>query len=127
MKFETVVKREELLVILDKNRSAHRAEFEKAIGEYREACIMELERWLERAKKGVHFAAYTKLQLPQDHTKDYDRVIQMVQMHQEPTIRLDEQTFANYVRDEWSWKDQFYTAGASNKAYSAQLRNSSEE
>ena len=47
---------------------------------------------------------------PADHTKDYDRVLAMLQMHTEPTITMDERTFAQFVLDDWDWKDEWVAA-----------------
>lgn len=45
---------------------------------------------------------------PEDHEKDYDRALSMLELAVDEEIRLDEKTFAQYVRDEWDWKEQFH-------------------
>jgi hypothetical protein len=52
---------------------------------------------------------------PEDHTRDYDRVIAMLERHQGEAIDLLEDDFAMYVQDDWAWKAQFL---ASNSGYS---------
>lgn len=55
------------------------------------------------------------LQVPQNHAKDYDQVIAMLEMcvDDELSIRSDE--FACYVMDDWDWKEDFLHT---NKRYS---------
>lgn len=117
----TTVKKSELVEILNKNKEAHRGLFEKAIAEYRESAILELESWLKLIKSGQSIRAYTQLHVPEDHTDDYARVIRMMSMHQNETVELTENQFAQYVMDEWGWKTEFQSAMLSNSTYSATL------
>lgn len=120
--FKIVVPREQLLAVVRQNRDSHRAAFEKALGEYREACILELETWLTRARAGKRIRAYTGLVMPEDHTRDYDRVIAMLEMSVSETLELDEERFATYARDEWAWTGQFGKMSTSNKTYVGTMR-----
>jgi hypothetical protein len=101
------VKKEELLTLLMSNRNAHRGEFEKAQEGYRKRMIEELDQMLEDAKAGRKIQAYVALPEPQDHTKDYDRVIKMVEMSVDPVLELDGTMFAQFVMDDWAWKAEF--------------------
>jgi hypothetical protein len=55
---------------------------------------------------------------PSDHTKDYDRVVAMLEMSVEETITLDAQDFDRCVMDNWDWSrftlstNTFYAAEA---------------
>jgi hypothetical protein len=100
--------KDELLDVLRDNRERHRVVFEKAIEGFRERAITELDRRIAdlKARKG-QVDLFVHLPEPEDHTRDYDRVIRMVEMHQGDTIELDEKAFASYVEDEWSWKREF--------------------
>lgn len=40
---------------------------------------------------------------PEDHTVDYDRSIQMLEMSVESQIVISEEEFRNYVQDLWEW------------------------
>lgn len=55
------------------------------------------------------------LTTPEDHTKDYDRAIQMVEWSIEDTIELDTRQFQQLVMDEWEWKERFDTQIAAYK------------
>ncbi len=54
--------------------------------------------------------------MPEDHTRDYDRRIKMYEMDIDDTIEMTEQEFAQYVLDDWGWKQAWTT---SNTAYLA--------
>lgn len=42
--------------------------------------------------------------LPEDHTVDYDRVLEMLEMSVDEHQTMDIPTFRQYVLDDWSWK-----------------------
>jgi hypothetical protein len=51
-----------------------------------------------------------------NQTKDYDRVLKMLDMTTDEVVVLSEDDFAQYVMDEWQWKEQFSQI---NSTYSA--------
>src|SRR5262245_50103453 len=101
------VKREDLLVRIRGNRDKHRTIFEKALEGYRKEAVAWLEEVLDDAKGRGQTRGEMELIEPQDHTRDYDRVILMLEMSVDPVIELDAQTFAMYAMDDWSWKRDF--------------------
>ena len=103
---------DKLLDALRENRQKHRAIFEEALDGYRKAVIETLEEQLSRAKKGKKVNAYITFQQPEDHTRDYDRVIQMLEWTDDHEITLSERDFAQYVQDDWGWQEQFLTSNA---------------
>ena len=107
------VKKVELLTELRKNRGAHRGLFEEAQKGYREDVIKELDSMLAEARKGGNIRRKVSLVEPQDHSKDYDRVIRMLEMCTKDEVFINEQEFQQYVQDDWGWKQEF-TAQASN-------------
>ena len=120
---ETKVLKPELLKILEENRSKHRRVFEAALDGYQKEALRQLEMKVQALKAGKYPKIYLNLPMPEDHTRDYDRIIRMVTMHQEDTVVLDEQQFAQYVEDDWSWKRQWastsnvYAAGTYKAEY----------
>lgn len=114
---KVTVKVFDLLDAMQDNLEKHRAEFEEGLEKYKEAVIVELERWLEAARDGKKVYAVTELRQPEDHTEDYKRVIRMAEMHTEDTIELTEQEFSQYVMDDWGWKKQFVTTMSSYDSY----------
>lgn len=106
------VKKDELLEKLKSNREAHQAIFDKAQDGYRKLCIELLEQMLAEAKAGKVIRRKVELQEPVNQTKDYDRVIAMLEMSQDAVIELNEPDFAQYVLDDWAWKAQFTTTNS---------------
>lgn len=100
------------------NKEKHRGNFELAQAGYREFLIAELDRRLDDAKRGLKIDHYIRLIEPEDHTDDYDTVLQMAAMSMDDILELTQQEFAQYVLDKWQWKQawmenaQTYTAGA---------------
>jgi hypothetical protein len=97
----------ELLTALKANRETHRRVFLEAQKGYREDVIQELDRMLQEAREGRRIRRAVELVEPQDHTKDYDRVIRMLEMCTKEEIFITENEFAQYVQDDWGWKQQF--------------------
>ncbi len=114
------VNKTKLLEIIKKNRDAHRALFEEAWEGYRQESIRVHEENLKALRSGKKVAVVFYEQAPQDHTKDYDLVIRMLEMDISSTIELDQQQFSNYVDDNWNWKQQWV---GGNAKYSATLAN----
>lgn len=98
------VKTKSLLYEVTKNRKEHRANFLKAQEGYRKQVIEELDRMLDDARTGKPIRRAIELPEPEDHTKDYDRVIAMLEMSVDTEVILGSMEFDNYVLDNWSWK-----------------------
>jgi hypothetical protein len=109
---KVTVRREELLERLRHNRDNHRTIFEKALDGYRERLLEELEGRLEDLRKGRKIDQYIGLPEPEDHTSDYDRVITMVEMSISDEIELSSTEFAQFVMDQWSWREGFVTTAS---------------
>lgn len=108
------VKKADLLKTLTANRNKHREVFEQALEGYRDAVIEALEKRLDDARKGRKIDLRLYFQEPADQTKDYDRAIAMLNMSVEDKVNLSERDFAQYVLDDWAWKEQWI---GSNSAY----------
>lgn len=97
----------ELLKAMQENRANHRGVFEKAVAGYRAAAIELLDKRLTDAKAGRKIRLYFELIEPEDHTRDYDRAIRMVEMHVETVITISASDFSRFVMDDWEWRKQF--------------------
>lgn len=86
------------------NRDKHRALFEEALENYHKQAIKEFESRINRIRHGKEFDTYIRLPVPEDHTEDYDRVLDMLEMHTGSTIEISTEDFARFVRDDWEWK-----------------------
>lgn len=110
------VERKVLLEKIKKNRQKHHETFEKAWAGYRKKVIKELENNLEDARKGRKFNRHISLVEPINQIDDYDRVILMLELSEDSVIELSSHEFDCYVRDKWSWAQQFELT---NSAYLA--------
>ena len=121
---EVKVNRDELVEKVRANRIKHIEEYEEAVDGYKEAALEAIDKAMARLKCGIQdleagevlalHAVTFNLQVPQNHSRDYDQVIAMLEMSVDDqlTIRADE--FACYVMDDWDWKSDFL---ATNSVY----------
>jgi hypothetical protein len=110
-----IVDKAVLLKKVKENREKHRSLFLAAQEGFRQAVIDELDMMLEKAKKGKRVQMAINIPEPVDHTQDYNRVIDMLEMSLDNRIELSATEFDNYVRDQWSWA---YHAATTNKGLS---------
>ena len=101
------VKRIDLLAKVEYNRAHHHAQYERAFTGFRKQAIEELERSLDMAKEGKGIRIALGLVQPEDHTRDYDRVIQMLKMSVDEEIELTSNDFDRFVMDRWDWSDRW--------------------
>lgn len=107
----------ELLRILEKNARAHAEEYLVLERSYKAALKEFFEEQLEAIENGEEPVLYCNLPQPTDHTEDYDRAIQMLQMSLDGDVNLNASEFRTYIQDEWGWKNEhlatstFYAAG----------------
>lgn len=113
------VKKSELLDILRKNREEHRETFLEALDGYHKAAMKALADRVQEAKDNQRISLTFHLEQPTDQTKEYDRIIKMLEMSVDDEVELTQKEFANYVMDDWSWMHQWL---ASNSRYSESAR-----
>jgi hypothetical protein len=107
----------ELLNKLMSNRETHKKMYDEAYIGFRKELVKKLERMTADAVEGKPYMKYVGLDAPEDHTKEYDRIISMLQMSVNETIIVTEVEFNQFVLDEWNWKGQF---AATNALYTGQ-------
>lgn len=105
---DVTVRKDDLLARLRGNRDRHGQIFEKAVDRYRDRCLELLEESIEqvRTMKDPE-QIYIQLPVPENHTDDYDAVIDMLEMEVGDEITMTERDFRTYVRDEWDWKGRW--------------------
>ena len=101
------VNKQELLTRMRENRDKHRKVFLDALAGYRAEALTVLEEQVASLRDGKTPEIRFTLSRPADHTRDYDRVIGMLDMDKGSEFTLDEQTYAQYVDDDWAWKRQW--------------------
>ena len=96
-----------LIDIITKNRDGHSDRYEKAWAGYRKEAIETLEDHLSALKDGKRIAHVRMDSAPTDHTEDYDRVLEMLNMSVDDTIELSNGEFQQYVQDDWNWSQMW--------------------
>ena len=107
-----MVRKEELVEILLKNRERHGDVFEKSYKKFMRAVEEELEARLGRIRRGKSVNLHIRLPEPRDMTDTYDRALQMLEMETREEIELSEQEFQQFVQDDWSWKREFVSTAS---------------
>jgi len=118
MMINTKVKKGWLLDTLKANRETHQADFQEAREGYVETAKRRLAAELDKMKNGKTTSLHVHLQAPEDHTADYDLVIEMLERSIDHEIVLTSEQYQMLVKDEWSWSDQWILA---NSVYSPSL------
>ena len=106
------VDKDELRLTLIKNRDEHKAIYDKAVIAYKEKFVRAAKRFaedaVERAATGNFvFAQFGWLPVPEEHTEDFDRAIQMLEWEIGDTVELEETDFRQYVQNNWRWAASF--------------------
>ncbi len=126
MEMMITVNKSALLEKMKDNRAKHRQVFLDSLEGYRKAAIAELETQVKNLQNGRTPVIRFTLSRPVDHTREYDRVIGMLEMDKGSEFSLDEQTYAQYVDDDWHWKRQWlrmsssYAAGSTIANYGSE-------
>jgi len=101
------VRRTDLLEKLKANREKHVSDFKDAWEGFLKEVEVGLEKNLALVRDQRKPVLSLALTVPCDHTKDYDRVILMMEMSTKDEIIISESQFTQFVMDEWNWKAQF--------------------
>lgn len=108
------VKKEDLVKVITDNRAEHRKIFEEAIEGWHKQVQKRLQELVKKAKEGPDSVDLViALPRPEDHTKDYDRVLKMLQLSQDDEMELSDHEFRQYVMDDWGWQQSFLTTSSS--------------
>lgn len=115
------VNKDALIVKITEERDKHKAIYDEAVVAYRAAFIEEAQAYaeeaLERAATHRAFVHFTWLPVPEEHTEDFDRAIEMLEWEVGDEVTLSEHDFATLVQNQWGWARAFasnttsYTTG----------------
>lgn len=125
------IKKDKLLSTLRANREQHRADFQKAMKNWRRDVSEEARKVVIAANEGTlkgmsgthrhnnrgdtsHPLNIVIFDEPHSHLEEYTTVIGMLEMCEDETIVLTSGQFRCYVEDEWDWKGAWV---ASNSKY----------
>ncbi len=98
----------ELLIIILKNQQEHNDEYAEMMKEYAETVkdkSAELLKFNLAAKN--NFKKSFNAPEPKNNSKDYERIISMLQMTVDTVIELDTQEYEQYVMNNWHWTREF--------------------
>ncbi len=112
------VKTNELLTKVIDNRDAHKAEYEEALQGFMIDCRVRLKKELASLNKGLLPDKHLYFEAPENHTDDYDTVIDMLEMSVDEELEITVEQFQRYARDKWDWTDNFKQLSA---VYNARL------
>ena len=118
MGFSITMPKTELIAILNQNLVDHKQTYNEAIEIYREKMVDDLNKKIDLIKAGKHIEHYIRLPVPEEHTEDYEDVLEMLGHDINDEIDLDQSTYKQYVKNDWAWQHAFmantasYTAGA---------------
>ena len=99
--------------VLDKLRK-NLDEHKVLVATARQGYLAEAERLLKKRLRDLRSGKSTSLHFNlapvQDHSRDYETVISILELHLEAggaTIQLNSQDVIKYIRNEWDWKRNF--------------------
>lgn len=101
-----------LLKVVTENQKKHKDAYAEAFEGYRKECIRVLEENLLSLRKGEHRAVLLLESAPEDHSKEYKRVIGMLTASVDEEVVLSQHEFAQYVEDDWGWKESWVMANS---------------
>ena len=109
---EVLVETGALLETVKENLTNHRNKFELAVAGYKIRAIEILNDHIERIMANAPEKVVVSLPWPEDHSADYERVIEMLKWSTDTHLELNEHEFATYVLDQWGWQEKFTTTAA---------------
>jgi len=119
---EITANTDEVLKKLRANREAHAEIVVESRKGFVQRAREALSGRLDDLAEGKVITLEFSLQPPQDHTRQYDLAIAMLELHQnagEETIALKAADVQQFILDDWTWMDGFLLA---NAGYSGKSR-----
>jgi hypothetical protein len=102
------IKKSVLLEKLKSNRAAHIEKYDKAMVGYKIAAHTAYVNALKNLKEnGKVTSTFMELQEPEQHIKEYDTVLLMLEFSTDGSFELTRQQFQSYIQDDWSWTSSF--------------------
>lgn len=121
---KVTVTKERVLSALRANLAQHKIEVEDARKGFAKAAKKALEDELAKVGKGKLRNIFLSLTAPQNHTRDFESAIAMLEAHQGDTLELTQRQFETYVMNRWEWFRQY---AATNSAYTGTLAPAAED
>jgi hypothetical protein len=112
MQITSVVEKEEALRTLRENKERHRMIVQEARVGYVNKAKGMLSAKLDELANGKITALRFDLQVPEDHTDDYELAIKMLELHSHDHIEMSASDVRTLMMDEWDWLRSFLFTNA---------------
>lgn len=119
------LRKNELIETIRKNRKTHEELYKEALQGYYEQrdealalLSVKCKKHDDKEDKDVDFHSLYRLLRPANHTREYDRVIKMLEHHVADEVELSNEDFGRYFEDEWDWKQNWIL---SNSGYTKSI------
>ena len=110
------INREELLKKVKENAAQHEADYKEMEDQYPQVALNLLKQRMKEIKKTGEVNVHFNLRPPEDHRKDYNTLIKMLEMSVDNEIELNQVEFQEYVLNQWEWQNRV----AATKAFYSQ-------
>lgn len=114
----------ERLRLIDKlkaNRTEHEQLYLDAVEGYNIKVEGLLKDALKKFKK-TKVLEFPWISAPVDNTKEYDKVIAVLDFSVDDIIEIEISDFEKYVLDNWQWKEQVFLGNSSYAALAGKVR-----
>ena len=104
------INRMDLLNILKENRDEHLELYNEACVAYKKEMAAHLQKMVKKvqqAEDGEAVQVWISLPCPEEHTADFDRIIDMVEHDTRNELELSENEAAQYISNNWNWIKSF--------------------
>lgn len=105
------------------NRDEHRKIYEEAMSGWKRSVIDALDAAYKDALEGKAFRVWFELTRPEDHSDEYDTVIQLLDASLDEEFELTNQEFRNFVLDKWGWQHAFLATAQSYGSQTAMSKD----
>jgi len=110
-----LVKKTDLIELVQKNKKTHLEQYELAIEGYWKTMAEKADELREKAAaRAKPVNVVINIFKPQNHLEEYETALKMLEMHQSGTIEISKEEFEKYALDKWSWKREW---ALSNSTY----------
>lgn len=115
---QVTIEKSVLIQVLRENKEKHEKDYADSVEVYKTAALKYYKDLLDHANKDpMNMPFYDPPVKPVSHAKDYYRAIDMLEYEVADVITLSSQEFAQFVKDEWLWKNDFVFAMDKNSTY----------
>jgi hypothetical protein len=120
------VDRVKLLEIMKTNLAIHQQDYKEAVLGYKVKLLVDLQTAImtvnEKTPDQLKGLTLVRFDFPSNHAKDYQEMIDMLEMSVDEHIELDSNSFQSYVKNRFVWSDSFNTSNSLYKQFAASAK-----